>query len=84
MQVETKTAVEKRKNDGCIAVEMELAGVQAVCDFHDIELYSFLMTGDVLDGDEYDPDGLAEANHCLDNFKIAVKIAEMTERYQAG
>ena len=81
---ETKTAVEKRKNDGCIAVEMELAGVQAVCDFHDIELYSFLMTGDVLDGDEYDPDGLAEANHCLDNFKIAVKIAEMTERYQAG
>ena len=33
---ETKTAVAKRKNDGCIAVEMELAGMQAVCDFHEI------------------------------------------------
>ena len=77
---ETKTAVEKRKNDGCLAVEMELAGVQAVCDFHEIELYSFVMTGDVLDGEEYDLEGLEEANHCLDNFIIAVKIAEIIER----
>ena len=76
---ETKTAVEKRKSDGCIAVEMELAGVQAVCDFHGLELYSFLMTGDVLDGEEYELEGLSEANHCLDNFRIAVKIAEMIE-----
>ena len=77
---ETKTAVEKRKSDGCIAVEMELAGVQAVCDFHGLELYSFLMTGDVLDGEEYALEGLSEANHCLDNFNIAVKIAEIIER----
>ena len=76
---ETKTAVEKRKSDGCIAVEMELAGVQAVCDFHGLELYSFLMTGDVLDEEEYELEGLSEANHCLDNFRIAVKIAEMIE-----
>ena len=75
-----KTAVEKRKKDGCLAVEMELAGVQAVCDFHEIELYSFVMTGDVLDGEEYDLEGLEEANHCLDNFIIAVKIAEIIER----
>lgn len=74
---ETKTAVEKRKSDGCIAVEMELAGIQAVCDFHGIELYSFLLTGDVLNGEAYDPEGLSEVNHCLDNFQIAVKIAEM-------
>ncbi len=77
---ETKTAVEKRKKDGCLAVEMELAGVQAVCDFHEIELYSFVMTGDVLDGEEYVIEGLDEANHCLDNFNIAVKIAELIER----
>lgn len=30
---ETKTKLEARKNEGCLAVEMELAGVQAVCDF---------------------------------------------------
>ena len=73
---ETKTAFAKRKNDGCIAVEMELAGIQAVCDFHDIELYSFLVTGDVLDGEKYIPDGLIEANHSLDKFFIALKIWE--------
>ena len=71
---------ERLKNDGCLAVEMELAGIQAVCDFHEIELYSFVMTGDVLDGEEYVIEGLDEANHCLDNFKIAVKIAEIIER----
>ena len=34
----------------------------------------------VLDGEEYDLEGLEEANHCLDNFIIAVKIAEIIER----
>ena len=77
---ETKTAVKKRKSDGCIAVEMELAGVQAVCDFHGIALYGFLMTGDVLDGEEYDSEGLVDANHCINNFRIAVKIADMIQR----
>ena len=38
---ETKALTEKRKSEGCIAVEMELAGIQAVCDFYDIELYHF-------------------------------------------
>lgn len=73
---ETKTAVAKRKKDGCIAVEMELAGMQAVCDFHGIELYDFLVTDDVLDGEEYDPDGLDEANHSLGKFYVALKILE--------
>ena len=73
---ETKTAVAKRKNDGCIAVEMELAGMQAVCDFHEIELYDFLVTGDVLDTENYTPDGLDEANHSFDKFYVALKILE--------
>lgn len=73
---ETKTACEERKKDGCIAVEMELAGIQAVCDFYGIELYSFIVSGDVLDGEKYIPDGLSEANHSLDKFFIALKIWE--------
>ena len=71
---ETKTALAKRKKDGCIAVEMEIAGVQAVCDFYDIDLYSFIITGDVLDPDEYKPEGLAYANHSRDKFFTALKI----------
>ena len=50
--------------------------MQAVCDFHGIELYDFLVTGDVLDGETYDHDGLDGANHSLDNFFVALKILE--------
>lgn len=39
---ETKGLVRKRMEEGCIAVEMELAGVQSVCDFYNLKLYAFL------------------------------------------
>lgn len=73
---ETKALTEKRRNEGCIAVEMELAGAQAVCDFHNIELYDFLVTGDVLSEAEYSYDKLYEANHDMDKFFIAVEIVK--------
>ena len=73
---ETRDQVRKRKAEGCIAVEMELAGVQAVCDYHGFELYDFLATGDVVDQPDYTPDGLQEANHSLDKFYAAVAIAK--------
>lgn len=73
---ETKNNVTKRKEAGCIAVEMELAGVQAVCDFYGLELYDFLVTGDTLDTPEYSKEGLDSANHSLDKFHIALKIAK--------
>ena len=72
---ETRDAVRQRKEEGCIAVEMELAGVQAVCDYHGFELYDFLVTGDVVDQPDYSPDGLTEANHSLDKFDVALAIA---------
>lgn len=73
---ETRNLVNARKAEGCIAVEMELAGVQAVCDFHGIELYDFLVTGDVVDQPDYTPDGLHEANHDLGKFYAALEIAK--------
>ena len=73
---ETRNLVNQRKSEGCVAVEMELAGMQAVCDFHHIELYDFLVTGDVVDQDVYTPEGLHEANHSMDKFDIAIKIAQ--------
>ncbi len=42
---ETKGNMEKRKKEGCISVEMECAGVQAVCDFRGLEFYNFLIIG---------------------------------------
>ncbi len=72
---ETSGLVRKRKNEGCLAVEMELAGVEAVCDFHHWELYNFLEAGDVLGESSWDIENLPAANHDLGKLMIALKIA---------
>ena len=73
---ETAGLTALRKSEGCIAVEMELAGVQAVCDFTGLELYDFLATGDVLSENGYLMEGLNDANHNMDKFYIALEIAK--------
>lgn len=72
---ETRNQVLARQQEGCLAVDMELAGVQAVCDFHGFELYDFLVTGDVLDMPQYDVADLHGANHDLDKIWIALELA---------
>lgn len=72
---ETKGLVEKRKTEGCIAVEMELAGVQAICDFYGLELYDFLEAGDVLADSGYEYEGLHDANHNIGKVLLALEIA---------
>lgn len=72
---ETKGLVAKRKAEGCIAVEMEVAGVQAVCDFYGLELYDFLEAGDVLEASGYEVEGLHNANHNFGKLYIALEIA---------
>ena len=72
---ETRDLFQTRRTEGCLAVEMEIAGVEAVCDFHGFELYPFLVTGDVLDAPVYESDGLSGANHDLDKLRIALQIA---------
>ena len=74
---ETKGLVAKRKEEGCIAVEMELAGVQALCDFYGLILYDFLEAGDVLSDSSYDINGLHAANHDLGKLYLALEIATM-------
>ncbi len=73
---ETAGQLSLRQKDGCIAVEMEIAGVQSVCDFYDFELYTFLAIGDVLSDTQYNIEGLHSANHDLDKFYIALEIAK--------
>ena len=73
---ETVGLVEKRRAEGCIAVEMELAGVQATCDFYDLELYDFLESGDVLEAGGYEKEGLSGANHNLAKLYIALDISK--------
>ena len=72
---ETAGLVQKRRREGCVAVEMELAGVEAVCDFYGLELYDFLEAGDVLEEGAYEVSGLGDANHNRQKLKIALEIA---------
>ena len=72
---ETKGLIAERKAEGCIAVEMELAGVEAVCDFYNLELYDFLEAGDVLAQSGYEVEGLHGANHNLGKLYIALEAA---------
>ncbi len=73
---ETERLVTDRKNGGCLAVEMELAGVQAVCDHYGWHLYDFLETGDVVETDGYDISTLSEANHDISKLQAAFAIID--------
>ena len=74
LYMETREKVRKRREEGCISVEMELAGVQAVCDYYGFELYDFLVTGDVVNQPNYSKEGLHDANHSFDKFDVALEI----------
>ena len=81
---ETRRNTERRVTEGCIAVDMELAALQAVCDFRGYELYQFVYTGDTLASDEWDEGILAtiSQNDQLTHFYIALEIAKyVTEEH---
>ena len=76
---ETRNNFEKRKADGCVSVEMECAGVQAMCDFRGLDLYPFFTGGDLLDAPEWDERGQDYRNggqHDVGHFAIALALAD--------
>lgn len=52
---ETRSNMERRKNGGCIAVDMECASVMAAGQFRGVPVYQFLYADDCLDGEKWDP-----------------------------
>lgn len=73
---ETKDGFDKRKEEGCVVVEMECSALQAACNWREKELYYILFSGDLLDAPEWTEEGLDGANHDLQNFNIALRLAE--------
>lgn len=73
---ETVNKAEARRKEGCLAVEMEAAGAQALADFEGFRLYYFLQTGDVLDEETYSVGTLKEVNHNVDNLALALELCE--------
>ncbi len=76
---ETRANFLKHKNDGCISVEMESAGIQAMCDFRGLNFYTFFTSGDLLDAPEWDErrkDGEHKGTqHDTLHFDIALELA---------
>ena len=75
---ETRRNMQRRKAEGCIAVEMELSACQAVCDFRGYELYNFLYTADNLDHPVWN-EGILSSTPLdirLSHFFIALEIAK--------
>ncbi len=52
---ETRNNMEKRKAEGCIAVDMECASAMAAGQFRGIPVYQFFYADDCLDGTVWDP-----------------------------
>jgi nucleoside phosphorylase len=76
---ETRANASKRRAEGCIAVDMECSGLQALCDFRGLEYYTFFYSGDLLDAPKWEQRILglgAEKDHQLANFMVALEIAK--------
>ena len=76
---ETVNNFKKHKADGCISVEMECAGLQAMCDFRGLELYTFFTSADLLDAPEWDKrhkkGEIRGTQHDAGHFDIALELA---------
>ena len=71
----------KRKDEGCIVVDMECASIMAVGQFRNIPIYQFLYGDDTLDGTKWDRRKIDDISKesmekkILDiGFKVADKI----------
>lgn len=77
--METEKKVEQRKQSGCITVEMEAAGLQAICDYRHVNLYIFFFTSDLVSKDIWQKiafGGDKEKVQQLNCLEIALKIAK--------
>ncbi|MCR5055093.1 MAG: nucleoside phosphorylase [Lachnospiraceae bacterium] len=74
---ETPGKIERRKEQGAVCVEMECAGMQALCDFRNVEFFQFFYAGDNLDHSDWDPRSLAGHARLDDKEKIALLALEL-------
>lgn len=74
---ETRSNMEKRKADGCIAVDMECASAMAAGQFRGVPVYQFFYADDCLDGEKWDPRTLgARPSSSHETYlRVALEIA---------
>ena len=74
---ETREKVKRRRAQGAICVEMECAGMQALCDFRGTEFFQFFYAGDNLDHSAWDPRRISGGSRLDDKTKIMFLAFEL-------
>jgi uridine phosphorylase len=75
---ETESEIAERKKEGCIAVDMECAGLQAVSDYYGFDFYEFFFGVDQLDSLEWDKATMGAGTDKYrhhDIFELALEMA---------
>ena len=75
---ETRSKVAKRKNEGCICVDMECSAIAALAKFRNKEIFQFFYAADNLDSAKWDKRSLGNTEKLSDKEKIgllAIKLA---------
>lgn len=82
---ETINNFKKHKEDGCISVEMECSGIQAMCDFRNLKFYTFFTSEDLLDAPKWDQrhnkEDIIGTQHDAGHFDIAIELAYYVSNY---
>ena len=74
---ETREKVNRRKEQGAICVEMECAGMQALCDFRGTDFFQIFYAGDNLDHSTWEPRSISNNVRLDDKSKIALLAFEL-------
>ena len=79
---ETKAKMLKRKEQGCICVDMECSAAAAVAQFRDKELFQFFCAADNLDGEVWDKRSLSSSVKFDEKDRFAQLALELAVRIQ--
>jgi len=74
---ETREKVNRRREQGAVCVEMECAGMQALCNFRNTEFFQFFYAADNLDHPQWDRRSLSGLDKLDDKTKIGLLAFEL-------
>lgn len=77
---ETRAKVLKRKEQGCICVDMECSAMNAVAKFRGKDLFQFFYAADNLDSDKWDKRSLGNDDRLSEKEKIIYLILELVSK----
>ena len=81
---ETRDKIARRRAQGAIIVEMECAGMQALCDFRGTEFFQYIYAGDNLDHSSWQPRSLSGDARLDDKTKIMYLAFELGLKIMEG